>query len=172
MGRGSLWNEGSLWDEGSLCRFSQQLRAPEPLRVPWGRAVSCAAGEERAQLQPGSAVPCAPPVPSPPRGCAEAALEQRCPGLSLVLSFALCPVSAPRDLNSCHVSTLVLFLLHFPFVLSAVLSQFCVLGCLTSPLFSAGVCSIPVPSCSFILYVFSFVCYFSFVIPFDCLFPL
>lgn len=169
---GSLWNEGSLWDEGSLCRFSQQLTAPEPFRVPWGRAVSCAAGEGRAQLQPGLCCPCslcpscALPAPGlcwERRGSTGAEMPwaqpraQLCPlpsvssqGPSLLPRFHFGAIFVPLSLciQCCLVSVLCLGLPHIP------------------SLFSVGVCSIPLPSCSFILYVFSFVCSFSFVIPY------
>lgn len=87
----------------------------------------------------------------------------------------LCPltrVSSPGpSLPSCF---------HFGaiFVPLSLCLQCCLVSvlCLELPrvpsLFPAGVCSVPVPSRSFILCVFSFVCSYSFVIPFDCLFPL
>lgn len=121
----------------------QQLRAPGilPSGLSWGSAASSAA-EGRGSSRQGSAVPPAVPsvvpsaVPScavPTRGCSGGA--EAAPRLT---PCSLCPLAVPppRDLHSLHVSTLVLFLFHFPFVFSAVLSQFFVLCCLTSPLCS------------------------------------
>lgn len=135
MGRRDPMERRDHCGKGSACLFLQQPGAlgTPPGRLSWGRAVSSPAAREGrggGSSRQGCAVPC----PSCARGCAgsaEAAQEPWVPRAQ--------PCPSPRVSSqgpSLHVSTLVLFLFHSPFVFSAVLSQFCVLGCLTSPLCS------------------------------------